>query len=663
MAARSKVMNKAAAAVQVTAEQLMREAWERQDEEAPRPPSLKIVDAEELADYQLRKRTEFENALRLKGHSAGIWVRYARWEESQNEIERARSIFERCIEMDYRNSSVWMKYVDMEIRQKNVNHARNIFDRAVQLLPRVHQFWYKYILMEYRLANYVAVRRLYERWMEWEPDRNAYNAYIKFELQAGELDRVRQIFSLYVKAHSHVDVYLKWAKFEETQGDIARARAVFEEALEVLADEKEQHAKLYLSFARFEERAKEYDRARAIYRFALDRIPKAQARAVFDQFISFEKQHGDKEAIEHIIIAKRRFQYEELLAQDHRNYDVWFDYLRLEESNGEIDRIRELYERAIASSNLPLVAEKIYWKRYIYIWLSYALFEELDAQDPERTRAVYSTLIKVIPHSKFTFAKVWIAFANFEIRQHRLDAARKVYGHAIGMAPSDKLYESYIELEMQLGNIDRVRVLFEKWLTWRPDNAKAWNKLAELEAQLGEEERSRGIYELAIGQPALDMPELVWKAYIDYETQLEAYDRARTLYRRLLERTQHVKVWMSFAKFEAQIGKIRNARAIYEEAFEILKPLERTEDRVLLIEAWRNFEEEHGDAESQDKVRRNMPTRVKKRRKLLGPNGEDAGYEEFYDYIFPDMKQLKAGIKLMEAAKKWKMQQAQQASS
>ena len=40
------------------------------------------------------------------------------------------------------------------------------------------------------------------------------------------------------------------------------------------------------------------------------------------------------------------------LKSQPRNYDVWFDYIRLEEANGEQPRIREIYERAIA--NVPL---------------------------------------------------------------------------------------------------------------------------------------------------------------------------------------------------------------------------------------------------------------------------------------------------------------------
>lgn len=37
----------------------------------------------------------------------------------------------------------------------------------------------------------------------------------------------------------------------------------------------------------------------------------------------------------------------------------------------------QVYERAIA--NVPPAAEKRYWQRYIYLWVKYALFEELDA--------------------------------------------------------------------------------------------------------------------------------------------------------------------------------------------------------------------------------------------------------------------------------------------
>jgi len=67
-------------------------------------------------------------------------------------------------------------------------------------------------------------------------------------------------------------------------------------------------------------------------------------------------------------------------------------------------------------------------------------------------------------------------------------------------------------------------------------------QFAEMEAILGDTERARGIMELAISQPRLEMPEVLWKAYIDFEMEQEEFGRTRHLYQRLLQRTKHVKV-------------------------------------------------------------------------------------------------------------------------
>ena len=48
------------------------------------------------------------------------------------------------------------------------------------------------------------------------------------------------------------------------------------------------------------------ERARAIYKYALDHIPTAQAENLYARFVAFEKQHGDREGIEEVVISKRR---------------------------------------------------------------------------------------------------------------------------------------------------------------------------------------------------------------------------------------------------------------------------------------------------------------------------------------------------------------------
>ena len=132
--------------------------------------------------------------------------------------------------------------------------------------------------------------------------------------------------------------------------------------------------------------------------------------------------------------------------------------------------------------------KKKFWRRYIYLWINYAIYEELVAKDTNRSRAVYKACIELVPHKLFTFAKIWVMYAKFEIRQRDLTAARKVLGIALGKCPKPKLYKSYIELELQLREFDRCRKLFEKFLEYNPENCATWIKFAELEGVLGDVE-------------------------------------------------------------------------------------------------------------------------------------------------------------------------------
>uniref|UniRef100_A0A8C9NQ13 Crooked neck-like protein 1 n=1 Tax=Serinus canaria TaxID=9135 RepID=A0A8C9NQ13_SERCA len=649
------VKNKAPAEVQITAEQLLREAKERELELLPPPPQQKITDVEELNDYKLRKRKTFEDNIRKNRTVISNWIKYAQWEESLKEIQRARSIYERALDVDYRNVTLWLKYAEMEMKNRQVNHARNIWDRAITTLPRVNQFWYKYTYMEEMLGNVAGSRQVFERWMEWQPEEQAWHSYINFELRYKEVDRARTVLVL---VHPEVKNWIKYARFEEKHSYFAHARKVYERAVEFFGEEHmDEH--LYVAFAKFEENQKEFERVRVIYKYALDRIPKQDAQNLFKNYTIFEKKFGDRRGIEDIIVSKRRFQYEEEVKANPHNYDAWFDYLRLVESDTDAETVREVYERAIA--NVPPIQEKRHWKRYIYLWINYALYEELEAKDAERTRQVYQACLELLPHKKFTFAKMWLLYAQFEIRQKNLPLARRALGTSIGKCPKNKLFKGYIELELQLREFDRCRKLYEKFLEFAPENCTSWIKFAELETILGDIDRARAIYELAIGQPRLDMPEVLWKSYIDFEIEQEEYEKTRNLYRRLLQRTQHVKVWISLAQFElsaaGQGERLQRCRQIYEEANKAMRSCEEKEERVMLLESWRSFEEEFGTDATKERIDKLMPEKIKKRRKLQAEDGSDAGWEEYYDYIFPEDTANQPNLKLLAMAKLWKKQQ------
>ena len=72
----TKVKNKQPADRQITAEQLLREAKEIQLEDDFKKPKTIINDPEELAEYRLKKRKEFEDMIRRVGRfNLTIWVK------------------------------------------------------------------------------------------------------------------------------------------------------------------------------------------------------------------------------------------------------------------------------------------------------------------------------------------------------------------------------------------------------------------------------------------------------------------------------------------------------------------------------------------------------------------------------------------------------------
>lgn len=206
---------------------------------------------------------------------------------------------------------------------------------------------------------------------------------------------------------------------------------------------------------------------------------------------------------------------------------------------------------------------------------------------------------------------------------------------------------------MQLGNIDRCRIIYDRFIECQPDNSSTWVKYAEMENYLGERDRCVGIYELAILQN-LDMPEIVWKSYINMEIADENYNKVRNLYERLLNKTRHVKVWLSFAKFEADVDDYEKAREVYERAYRYFKGERLGEERLLILENWIKFEESNENEEMISKLKGRLPGKIKKRRKINNDEQEDA-WEEYYDLVFPDDEESKPEMKILQHALKWKM--------
>lgn len=375
-------------------------------------------------------------------------------------------------------------------------------------------------------------------------------------------------------------------------------------------------------------------------------------------YLTFEKKHGDTSHMESLLLEQRRKDYEERLQKDPFDYDGWLELAKMTDAHGAV---RDVYERAVANVP-PTTTVKDDWKRYIYLWINYAVYEELDCQNLDRAVQVYETCLKLIPHSNFTFCKIWILLSQLHLRRRDLTSARKLLGVSLGTIPHKaKLYEHYIDLELSLGEVDRCRTLYENYIKNIPGHAHSWIQFATFEQTVGESERCRAIFELAVQQDVLERPEDVWKAYIAFEVSEaeQEYARVRKLYERLLDLADmHVRVWISYAQFEAnQANSIVAARTVLQRAYDHLKAEKANEERVVLLDAWCVLEKEKGSIESLQSVESKLPRRIKRKRTI---SGTDGGWEEYFDYQFPDDENATAAanFKILEMAAKWKQEQA-----
>lgn len=681
---------------QVTSADILNEANQLKLSTYKRPEQT-IQDLEELRSYQLSKRREFEQQLNKNRLNFGQWMRYAKWEVDHNhDFKRARSIMERALEVNVQHVPFWVRYIELELLHHNVNHARNLLDRAVTTLPKVDKLWFMYVQTEEALGNFRGTRSVFERWLTWRPPKVAWTAYVEFEQRYEEWANARNIYLRYVSLFpGDADMWLDWLVFETTQPplddvQIARIRGIFECAMDTLIaqedfQEKTTVASLVARWCLWEASMREFARARAIYTTLLEKdyLSKTQKAEVFQSFSEFEKKYGTSASTSETLLLKRKLQYEQNVDANPKDYESWWELAKLEQDPVKANSI---LENAVQTSP-DAVSKLIVWRRYVFLWIKLALSLEFDCKNLDKARETWKKALDTVPHTKFSFAKLWIHYAEFELRHRGLSAARKVLGRAIGQtsqkSPKRKIFRYYIALEQKLAEWDRVRKLYEKWLElaliadYNQKTTLALPVLEEyvaFEQRMGESERCVALYDMAMSittSPELELSFLPFQdllsVYIDYLKEEFMYDKARQVYREVLDTKPSVEVWIAFAIFESSIlsplqmdqleqieedthfaigeYQLSQTRKVFGEAYNKYKATGDGENALQLLEAWKSYEEMHGTTQSLADVEKKTPTQIRKRRQV------DNVEEIYTEYVFPEIKPNIS--QFLANAKKW----------
>ena len=691
---------------QVTSKEILDVAFEKSKSKFTTPRQT-IQDTEELQSYQQTKRKEFEQHINKNRLNLGQWTRYAKWEiENNHDFPRARSILERALDVNIQHVPFWIQYIQLELSHKNINHARNLMERAINTLPRVNKLWFLYVQTEEMLKNYPMVRAVFERWLDWHPDTSAWDAYINFEARYEEKENVRTIFKKYVHEFPNAGTWYKWIKYEmeNNRDDVNTVRAVFESAVDTLLsnkleenDDDEEFATIISSWTSWEVSCGEASRANEIFKLLLDNktnkleISDQTKSSIYTAFVEFEKNFGNKDSIEQSVLIKRRIKYEQEIQNDPYDYDSWWKYMTLLQNSLNKSDLENAFKK-VTGNVVHDKHKSIKWRRYIMFWIWYAFWEEMTNNNPDSAREIWNNCLKVIPHKLSTFAKVWIGYSEFELRNSEdgLAKARKILGRAIGQTsinkPKIKIFKYYIDLEKKLGDWNRVRLLFQKWLEvsllTTSLSELVIEKYVEFESSIEEYDRcdlilssARQLSENPEYSSSFNLQKLLEITVEFYKEEMQ-YDKIRKIYRALLDKDPNTHNWISFALFESSIPsaeqleeylqgdneefeatvdelQIESTRKIFEEAMTYFKDKDDKESRLVIIEAWRDFEEVNGSDESLSKVTKRLPVIVRKRRTVGSIE------EEYIDYIFPDDESKKLPGKMskfLANAKKWAQQ-------
>lgn len=619
-----------------------------------------INDLEEFKSFQTLKRNEFEQHVGKNRLNYKQWLQYARWEiENSHDYARTRSIYERALKVDFQYVPFWTHYVKFELINKNVNHARNLLERAISILPKENSLWFLYVQQEEILKNYQGVRNIFDKWITWHPDTSVWNAYISFEKRYHETDKIRNLFQKYISDHPSGNTWIKWVSFEKLckidLDQIQRIRSTFELCLDtMLSDDKlkddDNIVDLVVMWTDWEASCNEYERGEAIFTNILNNnfffLSEPKLNDIYKAYKTFKKVYFDQNDVESDLFIQSKLNYEHLLKEYEYDSDLWLKYINICQFNNDLNTVKTLFKKSI--TYIPNDNSKtIKWKRYIFLWIKYALWEEFTNKDIMAAKKVWDDCLTLLKKKKITFGKIWIHIAQFHLRndgENGLMLFRKILGTQIGQSNTfglkNSIFKYYINFEKKIGEFDRVRKLYRKWIELIFLDKNKMLTVNNVIFDYLEFEKDNFEYKIcdSIINMVLDLIEKsifshrfnskddIWIFFINYYKERLIYDKCRFLYRKLLKSIIHPNLWISFALFESSVFSpdqikmisdkkiktnsvnindyhLKNTRAIFNEAVSFYEKNHAIEFKYIVLESWYNYEKLNGSEESISNVK------------------------------------------------------------
>ncbi|KAJ9518397.1 hypothetical protein QJQ45_018420 [Haematococcus lacustris] len=356
-------------------------------------------------------------------------------------------------------------------------------------------------------------------------------------------------------------LWCAFAKFYERHGDVVNARVIWEKAITQPFKYADDLAAVWCEWAEMELRHQNFKRA-------LELMRRATAEPA-------DKPHRITHEEERRLPVQKRI---------YRNLKLFMFYADLEESLGTVESTKAVYDRII---ELRIASPQII--------LNYAAFLQ-DHKFWEDSFQVYERGVALFkyPHVR----DIWVAYLKHFVERYggkKLERARDLFEHALGMAPAEEAKPLYLEAPCLPPYLSGYAPAL---LPAAPLPAQ----FALLEERHGLAKHAMEVYERAVKAVPKTQRLAILDLYLAKASEFFGIGKVREIYESAIEMEPPYdladvdcrQMCMRYAELERKLGEIDRARAIFVHASSLANPGSAWE----FWDAWKSFEVRHGNEDT-----------------------------------------------------------------
>ncbi|KAF9352212.1 hypothetical protein BGX34_000124 [Mortierella sp. NVP85] len=344
-------------------------------------------------------------------------------------ISNVRTIYDAFLTQFPLCFGYWKKYSDLEFMARGVEGAVEIFERGVKSISNSVDLWVQYcsFVMDHRPDDRDAIERLFERGadavgMDFMP-HVFWDKFIAFYEEDQDFPKLAKLMERIIKIPQH-----QYARFYQQYAQLMASHPV----KELISEEQYESYKAQLVASKIAQQDQDAE-STSEEQIVEPQEPEIR-QLILDTCAQVHARTAEETNKRWPFEAEIKRPYFHVKPMDLPQLANWRRYLDFEEAEGDVERIRVLYERCLVTCAL-----------YEEFWLRYGTWARSQS-NLENLRDIYSRAAQMVPPSNPSSR---LTLALVEEEQGSIDTARQQYQTVLQHLPG------HIDTIVRFANFER----------------------------------------------------------------------------------------------------------------------------------------------------------------------------------------------------------------